>query len=178
MAHSSTLRSVLGFVKAVAQRRLPFLNTADHIDGIYNYVAIDGLFPTSGQPSESQLALIAEAGYETVINLAPSSVFENAVLDEADILRGLGVRYVHIPVNFNNPTDEDFASFRQAVERADPSKLWVHCAANMRVSAFVYRYRREVLGAARPAARRDLEKLWEPYGVWKRFVDRSDSEKG
>lgn len=36
-------------------------------------------------------------------------------------------------------------------------KVWVHCAANMRVSAFIYRYRCTVLGEDRDTAARDLQ---------------------
>jgi hypothetical protein len=51
------------------------------------------------------------------------------------------------------------------------SDVWVHCAANMRVSAFVYRYRREILAESDAAALKDLHRVWEPFGVWKSFVD-------
>ena len=49
-------------------------------------------------------------------------------------------------------------------------KTWVHCAANMRVSAFIYRYRCAVLGEAEQVAKQDLEKIWQPFGNWKTFL--------
>ena len=46
----------------------------------------------------------------------------------------------------------------------------VHCIANYRVSAFFYRYRRDVLGVDEGQARADLEALWQPDGVWAAFI--------
>ena len=55
---------------------------------------------------------------------------------------------------------------------AESEPVWVHCAANMRVSAFMYRYRRDVLGQDPKVLEGDLHRIWEPFGVWKAFVSR------
>jgi hypothetical protein len=44
------------------------------------------------------------------------------------------------------------------------------CIANPRDSAFVYRYRRDVLGMDEAQARADMEQVWLPKGVWAEFV--------
>ena len=75
-------------------------------------------------------------------------------------------------MDFQHPTDEDFKRFCQEMERVGPEPVWVHCAANMRVSAFVYRYRRDVLGEDPRALEGDLHRIWEPFGVWKDFIAR------
>lgn len=139
---------------------------------VYNYLDIDGLFATSGQPSETQFKLIHDTGYETVINLAPNSVLENAVVNEREILSGLGIEYIHIPVDFKNPTSSDFDRFVNSLRDNEDRKVWVHCAANMRVSAFTFRYRRSILGEDEKAAEDDLRKIWDPVGVWKEFINR------
>jgi hypothetical protein len=48
----------------------------------------------------------------------------------------------------------------------------VHCIANYRVSAFFYRYRRDVLGMDEDRVRADMEQIWHPEGVWATFVGR------
>ena len=126
---------------------------------------------TSGQPTEAQFKLIKEAGIQRVINLAPHGV-ENALKDEAGTLHELGLPYVHIPVDFGDPTDDDFHQFCTAMKEAGDERLWVHCAANMRVSAFIFRYRRDVLGEDPALAEKDLHRIWQPSGVWKRFIAR------
>jgi len=48
----------------------------------------------------------------------------------------------------------------------------VHCIANYRVSAFFYRYRRDVLGMEETQARAEMEQIWHPESVWATFVGR------
>ncbi len=170
--HTSTLRTLFGFLDAFLRRRLTFLARSNRLDDIYNYLPIEGLYTTSGQPSEAQFPLIKAAGFDTVVNLAPTSVLENSVIDEANILSGLGMKYVHIPVDFKNPTDADFNSFVETLRDPENENVWVHCAANMRVSSFTYRYRREVLDQEEVSAKTDLHKIWQPVGVWKDFINR------
>lgn len=141
------------------------------ISDIYNYLPITDTLATSGQPSAGQFELIKQAGYDVVINLAPSHA-DNAIDNEAGIAAQLGLRYVHIPVDFKQPTEQDFSEFCQAMQRSAKQKVWVHCAANMRVSAFIYKYRRDILGETEAIAAKDLDKIWQPYGVWKQFLSR------
>jgi hypothetical protein len=49
----------------------------------------------------------------------------------------------------------------------------VHCIANYRVSAFIYRWRRDVLGMDKVKARAEMEAIWHPEGVWATFISRS-----
>ena len=168
--HSNTARTLFGFVRSVLARWFPSLSNNERLDDIYNYLGIEGVYATSGQPSESQFQLIRDAGYEVVINLAPRSVLENSVVEEKSILQDLGIEYIHIPVDFKNPTEEDFRSFQSSLD--GDWKVWVHCAANMRVSAFTYRYRTKILGHDESEAFADLQKIWSPIGVWSEFIQR------
>jgi len=105
-----------------------------------------------------------------VINLAPSSRLEGAVIDEAEILDSEKLEYIHIPVDFNNPSNEDFEKFVSNIERYQGKKIWVHCAANMRVSAFVYKYRREILKLPHHEIFGDMELIWKPNKTWTTFL--------
>jgi protein tyrosine phosphatase (PTP) superfamily phosphohydrolase (DUF442 family) len=142
------------------------------VERIFNYVPISDEVSTSGQPSEAELKLIRDAGYGTIVNLAPHNT-ENSLDDEHGYVTNLGVNYIHIPVDFKNPTNEDFLRFVQAMDDLKGTKVWVHCAANMRVSAFIYKYRRDILGEQKEVAINDLKKIWEPFGVWKSFLRKS-----
>ena len=73
---------------------------------------------------------------------------------------------------FDNPREQEYEKFVAAMQAAAGKKVWVHCAANARVSAFVFRYRCGILGEDNQAARQDLEKIWHPVGVWKKFIRR------
>ena len=64
------------------------------------------------------------------------------------------------------------AKFCSAMAELNDVPVHVHCIANYRVSAFFYRYRRDVLGENDTAARADMEQIWHPEGVWAGFVER------
>lgn len=143
---------------------------------IYNWHRLDARVTTSGQPTEAQLASLAALGVGNIINLGLHS-HEQALPDEAASAAALGLRYIHIPVSFQNPTAQDFAAFCAALEALGDAPVHVHCIANYRVSAFFYRYRREILGMAEPLARLDLEKLWRPTPVWAAFIGYEAQQK-
>ena len=75
-------------------------------------------------------------------------------------------------MDFQNPTDQDFEQFCSVLERLNDVPVHVHCIANYRVSAFFYRYRRDVLGTNETQARGEMEAIWHPEGVWAAFVER------
>jgi uncharacterized protein (TIGR01244 family) len=143
-------------------------NTPRDTAEIVNWHRIDDRLTTSGQPSAEQLRDIADLGVTHVINLGLHD-HEKALPDEATLVRKLGMTYVHIPVDFGNPTEVDFQRFRAAMGGI-AGAVHVHCIANLRVAAFLYRYRREDLGVSEETARRDMERLWRPGGIWAHFI--------
>jgi protein tyrosine phosphatase (PTP) superfamily phosphohydrolase (DUF442 family) len=46
----------------------------------------------------------------------PLKLSKNTLADEGALLAELGLKYVHIPVDFKTPTDEDYRSFVVAME--------------------------------------------------------------
>src|SRR5436190_16504638 len=138
---------------------------------IYNWRRLDDRITTSGQPSEPQLADIRALGVRHIVNLGLHT-HEKALPDEAGSVSRLGMTYIHIPVDFQNPTDQDFETFCSVMERLNGVSVHVHCIANYRVSAFFYRYRRDVLGWDDAKARADMDAIWHPEGVWADFIRR------
>jgi protein tyrosine phosphatase (PTP) superfamily phosphohydrolase (DUF442 family) len=137
--------------------------------GIYNWHRLDARLTTSGQPTEAQLAEIGALGIGHIVNLGLHT-HEKALPDEAASVAVLGMSYIHIPVDFQNPTEADFARFCAVMAGLENVPVHVHCIANFRVSAFFYRYRRDVLGMDEGLARGDMERLWQPAGVWADFI--------
>lgn len=139
------------------------------VQDILNFLPIDSRIGTAGQPTREQFAAIREAGYEVVINLAmPTS--DNAVPEEAALVAALGLEYIPIPVVWENPTHEDLARFFAALEANTGRRLFVHCALNMRVSAFMYLYRLLRLGMSHDEAYWDVLAIWEPNPTWRAFM--------
>lgn len=112
---------------------------------VYNWRRLDSRVTTSGQPTEEQLAKLSKLGIRNVINLGLHT-HEKALPDEAASLARLGLTYIHIPVDFDRPTEKDFTKFCDAMAKLEDKLVHVHCIANLRVTAFLYRWQREVLG--------------------------------
>jgi uncharacterized protein (TIGR01244 family) len=138
--------------------------------GIDTWRRLGARITTSGQPTEPQLAEIAALGVTHVVNLALHT-HERALPDEAASVAALGMRYVHIPVPFDAPSDAHFERFRAALDEIGGHPVHVHCIVNYRVSAFFYRYRRDVLGWDEAEARAAMEEIWRPESdAWRRFL--------
>lgn len=141
------------------------------LEDIYNFVKLSDSIATAGQPAESQFDAIKAAGYEVVVNLAlPTST--NALPNEQQLVEAQGMEYVHIPVIWENPTSEDFDQFSNVLNANRDRKVFVHCAMNMRVSAFMYLYRTIYQNADDTEARQDVEKIWSPNPTWKTFIEQ------
>jgi protein tyrosine phosphatase (PTP) superfamily phosphohydrolase (DUF442 family) len=103
---------------------------------IYNLVHVAEGLETAGQPTTAQLAAIKDAGYEVIINLATGTTPRD-LPNEAAVVATLGIEYIHIPVVWEHPTEADLRRFFAAMDATQDKKRFVHCIANMRVSAFV-----------------------------------------
>lgn len=138
---------------------------------ITNWRRLDQRLTTSGQPSEDDLARLAAMGVETVINLGLHS-HEKALADERASVTTLGMDYVHIPVPWDAPDEDHFAAFCAALEDNAGRTIHVHCIMNYRVSVFIYRWKRDVLGEDEPSARAGMLKVWDPWSIpaWARFA--------
>ena len=142
------------------------------ITDIHSYRQVEPSLATSGQPDESQLKAIADARYKVIINLALHNDPRYSLSDEAASVAKLGLKYVHIPVEFSAPTDEDLNAFFVALDESRPSKVWVHCAANKRVTAFLGLYLHQREGVSENEAFMLLRDIWEPDHVWSKFIAR------
>lgn len=140
------------------------------IEDIYNYLQLTDRIATGGQPTEAQLTDVAQSGYEVVINLALSNS-DFSLPDERATVEALGMTYIHIPVIWQSPRREDLRLFCDALQSQGDRRVFVHCAANMRVSAFMALYRTLRLGIPWNQAYRDVERIWTPADWWKEFID-------
>lgn len=131
----------------------------------------DGRIGTSGQPSEAQLAAIAAAGYRTLINLALHDDPRYSLPDEPASAAALGLDYIHIPVRFRQPTRDDLQRFCDAMDAHLERQVWVHCAANYRVTAFLGLWRVLRQGWAPEAAFALMREVWTPDATWQAFID-------
>lgn len=137
---------------------------------IPRYHALGPRLATGGQPSEAQLAALAAAGFEQIINLARHDDPRYSLPNEAATVALLGMDYVHIPVQFAAPLPSDLERFFAAMDGAAARKLFVHCAHNKRVPVFVALYRIARQGWQPDAALAAMREVWQPDEVWSAFI--------
>ena len=137
---------------------------------IFNFFSVEKLLSTSGQPTEAQLSALADQGYEVVINLGLHNDPRYSLPDETGLVKSLGMTYIHIPVQFGAPSENDLESFFNAMESNINKKVHVHCAANMRVTAFLGLYYLIRQGKSKDEAFAPMKSIWEPDGVWLSFI--------
>ena len=136
---------------------------------ILNYVKINELISTSGQLKIEELELIANEGFEVVINLAVPTT-SNALENEDKIVSSLNMSYIHIPVDFENPKISDLKLFLNILQALGANKVWIHCAKNYRVSAFMYVYHKYILHTPFEEIDLSIFDKWQPSLIWQELM--------
>ena len=147
------------------------------IKELYNFLPLTDKLTSSGMPTRDQIAEIAQAEVEVVLNLAlPTS--EKAIPDEKALVEELQMEYIGIPVEWDHPTRENLKEFMDAMDAHQNQKVHVHCQANYRATAFITLYRIQRLGWEQDKAFQDLHRVWNPdeYPVWKKFIEENLSK--
>lgn len=176
MAIANPRQTIINFFKLTINRYLGINLMGESIENIFNYLWLNDKIATGGQPTEKQLSAIADEGDRVVINLALDTS-ENALTDEKAVVESLGMQYIHIPIDFNRPTESDFALFCEAMQTHQEKKVFVHCAANLRVSAFMYLYRILYQDMNETEAKQDLDKLWQPNSTWQNLINKVSAKR-
>jgi protein tyrosine phosphatase (PTP) superfamily phosphohydrolase (DUF442 family) len=145
-----------------------FTKAADLSDAS-NFRHYSDTLSSSGQPSAAQLKDAAEKGFERIIYLAFTDN-DSAIEDEDRLVKQLNMDYVHIPVDFDNPTLLDFKTFVGAMGEIDTARTLVHCQVNFRASTFSFLYRVAIEGVPILDAKEDYDSVWAPNEIWFRFI--------
>lgn len=142
---------------------------------IRNYTWVSDRLASAGQIGYEQIPLLKEEGYEVVINLAVADRERNG--EEGFLVVDAGLTYIHIPVDWEEPTLRDVELFYDVMRANEGRKVFVHCFANMRASAFVYLYRTMVEGVPEEEARAVMAEVWDPAEVeqWADLIRRAQA---
>ena len=141
---------------------------------IRNFLPLSENLFTGGMPRAEELRDAAGHGVQVVINLALHDL-PNALPEEEELVKSLGMTYINIPVLWNHPTRENLNEFLDAMDAHNNEKVLVHCEANDRATAFPALYRILRLGWKRADALDVMHRIWdeEKYPVWKKFIEES-----
>ena len=125
---------------------------------------------SSAQPDTAYLKRVKSLGYDMVINLAPPE-YPEAVEAEGAILARQGVAYLNIPVDFSDPTAENFRLYSEVMKSMARKNVLVHCQVNLRGTSFTFLYRVIHEAANSDDARGKLNSVWAPNPTWKKFIE-------
>ena len=157
--------AVFGLLLVIASLNL----AASEVQDIDNYRQYSPNFSSSGQPTAEQLKAVSEAGFKRVIYLAFTDN-QSAIEAEDRVVKSLGMDYLHIPVDFEQPALEDFEDFAAVLKRDKNIRTLLHCQVNMRASTFSFLYRVIYDGVPMAVAKNDLDSIWQPDRVWYGFI--------
>ncbi|PHO10208.1 hypothetical protein CPG37_05925 [Malaciobacter canalis] len=145
------------------------------MDTILNYIKINENISTSGQPTEDELKMIANNDFKVVINLAlcDSSL---ALENEDKIVSDLGLTYIHIPVDFQNPELENLKIFLNILNGFVNEKVWIHCSKNYRVTSFMYVFHKYFLKTPFEQIDLSMFDFWTPNTQWQELMKISFEE--
>ena len=90
------------------------------------------------QPTKEDLQEIKQQGFQSVVNLrtAGEDDLPLSPQEEGEIVRGLKMEYLHLPVSRENLDSERVDRFRQETAKL-PKPILVHCHTGRRLGAFV-----------------------------------------
>ncbi|MDO9519699.1 MAG: protein tyrosine phosphatase family protein [Pseudohongiella sp.] len=168
MIYRAILASLIVFTSLSAQAQIqepanPALNE------IFNFRQYSDTFASAGQPTAEQFSAVRDAGFERVIYLAFTNN-PNAVANADQLVKSLGMDYVHIPVDWTRPTSLDFYTFADAMRRDTDRKTLLHCQVNARATAFSFLYRVIYEDVPVSQAKADMNSVWQPNETWRDFI--------
>ena len=144
--------------------------SSSELDKIKNYQQLTPQFASAGLPTNEQLTSLKQNGFTHIINLIPGDFSE-----EASLSQQLELGFKQIPVDWHNPTMDDYMQFvdtMTAFKKQNPDgKILLHCQLNYRASAFAYLYQ-VTQNKQNPAqAKAVLNQIWQPEGKWQQLID-------
>ena len=144
---------------------------------ITNFRQYSATFASSGQPTKDQFSAIAENGFERIVYIAFTNN-ANALPDADQVVKGLGMEYMHIPVTWDNPLPSDFYAFADSLRRDTDKKTLLHCQVNARATAFSFLYRVIYEGVSIAEAKAHMNTVWQPNETWRDFIFAVLAENG
>lgn len=136
---------------------------------ITNFRQYSNNFASSGQPTREQFQTIAENGFERIVYIAFTDN-PNALADADLVVKGLGMEYMQVPVDFDNPLPDEFYAFADSMQRNTGKKTLLHCQVNARATAFSFLYRVIYEDVPVKEAKADMNTVWQPNAVWRDFI--------
>lgn len=139
------------------------------LNDINNFRQYSSQFASAGQPTAEQFSTLRDAGFERVVYIGFTDN-PNAVANADQVVKQLGMDYIHIPVDWANPTKRDYYVFADAMQRDPERKTLLHCQVNARATAFSFLYRVIHEDVPIDQAKSDMNTVWQPNETWRDLI--------
>jgi protein tyrosine phosphatase (PTP) superfamily phosphohydrolase (DUF442 family) len=113
-------------------------NAFQALRGVVNACQILPNVITGGQPTAEQLEALKEAGGGVVLDLRDP--MESRPVDEATLVRQLGMEYVNVPVRAGAVDDSTLERVLAVLRSAGERTVFVHCGSGSRVGGALIPY--------------------------------------
>ena len=155
--------------------QLPFLfaGEADSLQTIRAFEQVSDSLASSGYVTDRQFRYIRDAGFSHVISLLPGDQSH-----EESVVTSLGMSFTNIGVDWNRPTMKNLDEYFRDMDLHRNEKVYLHCEANMRASAFLFMYRVIRQRVDRMEARVPMFAIWYPMNQWDQFIERGLEKYG
>jgi len=148
-------------------------NLSESLAEITAYQQINDSLASAGYVEDEQFDLIKEFGFTHVINLMPGDYSH-----EDSLVKSNGMTFTQIEVDWQNPTMADLKSYFDDMKSHTGEKIFLHCQANMRASAFIYLYRIIELNEGEKSAKKTMNEIWQPNDTWANFIEQGFKKYG
>ena len=103
--------------------------------GIVNFSKVDAVVACGGATETSALDGLAKDGFKSVINLRLASEANANIELNASHAKSLGLNYIHIPFNGQQPDPKAVDQFLAAIANKANQPVYVHCGSASRVGS-------------------------------------------
>jgi uncharacterized protein (TIGR01244 family) len=103
--------------------------------GIVNFTKVDAVVACGGATETSALDGLAKDGFKSVINLRLATEANANIELNATHAKSLGLNYLHIPFNGQQPDPQAVDHFLAAIANKANQPVYVHCGSASRVGA-------------------------------------------
>lgn len=142
-------------------------NLIDSLKAIRNFQFADSNNASSGYVQDDQFKFLKDYGFTHVISLLPGDQSK-----EDSIVTSLGMTFTQIEVIWNRPTSANVQNYFADMKKYKGKKVFLHCMANMRASAFMFLYQTTQLKVDKSKAKKLMDDIWNPKEneKWDRLI--------
>lgn len=107
----------------------------EDVDGVRNFVVVDGTAACAGATEPRAMAAIAARGYKAVVNLRVATENGAAIDESRAAAEAAGLTFIHLPFSAAAPDMTVADAFLKAVTDKAHQPVYFHCASGQRASA-------------------------------------------